>query len=637
MMNRFLVAVLCLVAATVVRAAPEVRQLMQLVDYVGVDYPGAVVDGEVTNRAEYEEMADFTASIQTLARQLPEGGFGDRVRQRADRLRSLVEGKAPAGAVSELAGELRRDLIQGYDLSVVPRRAPDAAMGARLYRDNCASCHGVGGRGDGPAAADLNPPPTDFTDWNRARGRTLFGLYNTLTHGVDGTGMKAFDRLPGEQRWALAFHVGRLALPPELVTAGERLLLTDDTGLEQLDAKSLATLTPNDIEARMGDDGLALMAYLRTRPQLLFGSGRGQSLALARERLGESLSRYRAGDRAAAQRLAVSAYLDGFEPAEGNLDAVDGSLRRTIEAEMTRYRELIRQQAPVGEVAGQAGRLTGLLQRADGLLTSTELSPAAAFVSALIILLREGLEAILVIAALAAFLIRTGRRDGLRYLHAGVAAAVALGALTWWLSGYVIQIGGAGREITEGLAALFAAVMLFYVGFWLQSKTKARQWRAFIDGRVNRALGRGTLWGLAGLAFIAVYREIFETVLFYQALWIQTGHDGRGMILSGLLAAAIALLLLAWLILRYSTRLPLRQFFAVSGVFMFLLAIVFAGKGIAALQEAGRLPMDMIDIPQIDLLGIYPNLQGVLVQLLLAVIAVVLLLKDRFKGRSAGT
>ena len=125
-------------------------------------------------------------------------------------------------------------------------------------------------------------------------------------------------------------------------------------------------------------------------------------------------------------------------------------------------------------------------------------------------------------------------------------------------------------------------------------------------------------------------------VLFYQALWIQTSRQGQSMIFTELLIAVILLLLLGWLILRYGTRLPLRQFFSVSGLFMFLLAIVFTGKGIAALQEAGRLPMNMIDIPQIDLLGIYPNLEGILAQSVLALIAIALLLKGQTgSGRAA--
>lgn len=275
-----------------------------------------------------------------------------------------------------------------------------------------------------------------------------------------------------------------------------------------------------------------------------------------------------------------------------------------------------------------------LLDQAEQKLSSTELSGSTAFASALMILLREGLEAILVIAALAAFLLKTGRKEGLRYLYFGTGMAFLLGVVTWYVSAHVVKIGGAGRELTEGFAALFAAAMLFYVGFWLHSKTGAIQWKEFIQGSIKKALSRGSLWGLSGLAFIAVYREIFETVLFYQALWLQTSEEGQSMILSGFLVASVVLALLAWLILRYSTRLPLRQFFSVTSVFMFVLAIVFAGKGIAALQEAGKLPLSLVNFPRIDLLGIYPNLEGLGIQLAMVLVAAVLLWHGKKRSTS---
>lgn len=348
-------------------------------------------------------------------------------------------------------------------------------------------------------------------------------------------------------------------------------------------------------------------------------------MSFARQKLRESLAAYVRGERRKAHDLAVTAYLEGFELVEGNLDNVDHALRLQIEDAMTGYRGLIKDEAEPGQLYAWVNNLDVLLLAAEKKLTTTQLSASTAFASALMILLREGLEAILVIAALAAFLIKTGRRDGLRYLYTGTVAAFLLGVATWYVSSNIVQIGGAGRELTEGFAALFAATMLFYVGFWLHSKTGAAQWKAFIQGSIKKALSKGTLWGLSGLAFIAVYREIFETVLFYQALWLQTGDSGRGMILSGFLVASVMLVLLGWLILRYSTRLPLRQFFSVTSVFMFVLAIVFAGKGIAALQEAGKLPVSLIDFPRIDLLGIYPNLEGLGVQLALVLAALLLL------------
>jgi high-affinity iron transporter len=268
---------------------------------------------------------------------------------------------------------------------------------------------------------------------------------------------------------------------------------------------------------------------------------------------------------------------------------------------------------------GQGRRLHELIaQRAD-----------AGQVSALTAELRERLEALLVVAALAALLIKTQRRDGLAYLYGGLAGALLVGGLTWLAAATLIDIGGAQRELTE---ALVAAGVLFYVGFWLHSKTSALQWRRFIEGSVRKALGRGTLWGLAALAFIAVYREVFDTVLFYQALWMQTEPVGQGFIVSGLVGAAAVL---AWLILRDSTRLPLRQFFAFSGVFMFVLAIVFAGKGVAALQEAGRIARSPVDLPGIGVLGIYPNVQGLALQGAMLVLALLLPFGNRMRRRVA--
>jgi len=171
------------------------------------------------------------------------------------------------------------------------------------------------------------------------------------------------------------------------------------------------------------------------------------------------------------------------------------------------------------------------------------------------------------------------------------------------------------------VAAIVATLVLLYVGFWMHNKTSAANWKKFIDDNMQKALTSGTLWTLTGLSFIAVYREAFETILFYQALWVQTSEAGQSMAFSGFLAAVGVLAVVGWLIMRYSVRLPLRQFFAVTGGLMFILAIIFAGKGVAALQEAGVIISSPVNFVRIDLLGVYPNLQGLLVQLGLIILA----------------
>lgn len=628
MKRLFLPLLLLFALAGPAAATPDLPKLVQLIDYVGVDYRGAVADGEIVSEAEYAEMLDFTAAIREQSAQLPDSGGAEGFAATAQRLEALVKERAAPATVAATAARLRHALVDRFDIVVVPRKAPDFTRARQLFAENCAACHGIEGRGDGIDARGMEPPPTDFHDAERWGQRTLYGLYSTITAGVDGTGMRAFDELSEDERWDLAFLVGGMAVTDDAAAAGKAVWTarTEEAG-ELAELKRFAVTTPDEAAARFGQDGRSLMAFLRTRPEVMFANA--SPLEFARDTLAASLDAYRAGQRDTAYKLAVAAYLEGFELVERGLDAMDSRLRLQIEAEMTAYRNLVRGDNKPALVEAKAAEVQALLATAAERLRSTTLSTGAAFASAFIILLREGLEAILVVAALAAFLIKTERRDALPYLHAGWGGALVLGVATWVAAAYFVDFSGAGREITEGVAALVAMAVLFYVGFWMHSKTSALQWKRFIDGSVKKALSTGTLWGLAGLSFIAVYREVFETILFYQALWAQADGPAQGMLLSGFGVGAVVLAGVGWLILRYSRRLPLRQFFSVTSVFMFVLAVVFAGKGIAALQEAGKLPIDPVSFPRIDLLGIYPNVQGLAVQAGLVLLAVLLLLWSR--------
>jgi high-affinity iron transporter len=225
----------------------------------------------------------------------------------------------------------------------------------------------------------------------------------------------------------------------------------------------------------------------------------------------------------------------------------------------------------------------------------------------------------LVLAAIFALLRKTGRRDALLYVHAGWIVALALGGCTWLVASYAITLSGATREVTEGVTALVAAVVLLYVGFWMHRKAYADRWRTFLQGQIHGALSSRTLWTLAFVSFLAVYREVFETVLFYQAMWIQAA-PAYVPVLGGLLTAAVALVVLGWLICQGSIRLPFRLFFGATSILLALLAIVFVGKGIAALQEAGSLPADLVNFSGIPALGVYPTFLGLVLQAILVLL-----------------
>ena len=605
--------------------APEgdpAQLLLHILDYVAVDYPAAVKDGVVADEGEYKEQVEFVTQARALLGRLPARPERSELEARADRLIGLVRDKRPGADVAALAGELRWALIAVYKVETAPKRAPDLKKGAALYAANCAVCHGAEGRGDGPASKGLDPKPSDFHDAERMDKRSLYSLYSTITLGVSGTAMAGFRALDENDRWALAFHVAGLGASEADRRRGMELWHAGKGRPAFGDLASIAMLSPRELEGRHGPDTRALLAFLRAQPDALVATGNA-ALAASVRLLTESLDAYRQGKAREAQDLAVSSYLDGFELAEASLDPVDHALRVEVEAEMLRYRSLIKAGAPVPDVDAQAKKLQALLAKAQDVLEVGSLSPTAAFGAAFVILLREGLEAILVVAAIIALLAKAGRRDALPWVHVGWIAALLLGGATWWIASYAVRISGATRETTEGVTALLAAAVLLYVGFWMHGKSQSHRWQAFIESRLAGALSARTTIALAAVSFLAVYREVFETVLFYQALAAQSAPGATVPLLGGLAVAACTLLVVGWVIVRGSLRMPLGLFFGVSSVLIGLLAVVFAGKGIAALQEAGLLPIHTVPFPAVPLIGLYPNIEGLVVQAALLLIVAI--------------
>jgi high-affinity iron transporter len=586
---------------------------VHLLDYISVDYPEFVQGGNVLDAAEYAEQLEFAGQVLALLRQLPEHERQVELIRQAEALVSLIWRKEDGAHVAALGTALRWDLIKTYHVTVAPQRAPDVQAVHTLYEENCAQCHGLQGHGDGPQAAGLDPPPSNFHDRTRMAQRSVYSLYSTITLGVAGTAMASFAALSEEERWALAFYISTFATTDAEKTRGAELWRYG-TGKDLFpDLGRLATTTVADIVRRHGEAGVSVFAYLRGNPSLLTAGGKSP-LAFSLRTLSESLETYRRGNRQAAQQLAVTAYLEGFELVETSLDAVDHELRTQVEREMIAYRHLIQSGVSVETLEAQLAILHELLEQARDRLETSPLSPAAALLSAALIMVREGLEAILILAAVIAFLVKAGRRDALPYVHVGWVAALGLGLATWVVASQVISISGANRELTEGVTALLAAAVLLYVGFWLHGKAYAQRWQHFIATRVRGALTGRTLWALALVSFLAVYREVFETVLFYQALWVQADPPGHAGIIAGFVGAVVVLTALAWLIFRYSVRLPLQWFFGTSSILLAVLAVVLVGKGVVALQEAGALSVDPVDGPSVPLLGIYPNLQVLALQ-----------------------
>lgn len=613
-MTKWLIALLC--SFSLIQNATASDKLVQLVEYIGADYGAAVADGKVISADEFAEMSEFSELIITEAQryQNPE------LNQQTAHLAEQVHAKADPAQIRTTTAALRQSIFQLMPQVQLPTSPPSLSQGRELYRENCTQCHGTQGFGDGELAANLTPTPTNFHDGERYLSRSLFGLFNTISHGVDATGMQSYGHLPLQSRWDLAFYVGSLATQPVDNTFSDELL-------QPHQIKRLITSTPQDLETSMGDLGSRWMMFFRQHPDAVFSARAASPWDIAQDYL-TSVSRH-LDNRTTAHTLAVSAYLEGFELVEQQLDTVDKPLRLEIEKQMISLRSQLKGDTSDAEIRTQIENLNLLIDQAKAILDATQLSPAAVFTLSLLIILREGLEALLVVAAIMAVANKTGQQGLRRAVHGGWLGALALGGITWFAANSMIDVSGASREMTEGSTALIAAGILFYMGFWMHSKTNANQWQKFIEEKVGKALSGSTRWALVFLVFLAVYREVFETILFYQSLWMQGGSVASFHFGSGLIAGIAILAVAGFALLKLSARLPLKWFFGGTAVFMLVLAIVMAGKGMAALHEAGIFHSGAMALPEVDLLGIYPIWQSLLLQAVLAGIAAFYLLKPK--------
>jgi len=602
----------------------ESRQILQLAEYIGVDYSAAVDQGKISNTDEYAEMQQFAHIIVNKVSNFTQSNSA--LTNASLALQKAVNNKAEIGIIQQYSQKIRLQLLALSPALVLPKNLLPSAQTIQVFIENCSACHGETGAGNGVLAKTLIPEPTNFTDQKRALNRSLLGLYDAITNGLDGSAMRSFANLSEQQHWSLAFYVGGLAF--NKAADDKRQKLAPSITLQQWINNNPSTLMQQNPAITASD-----IATWRTQVELFFNRSNASPLKTTKINLIAAVSAYKNNQLAKAQSLAVSAYLDGFELVENNLDAYDSKLRKSIESQLLNFRNLlsVANQQPL--IDAELKQIQAKVATAEELLKGSSLSNNAMFSAAMVILLREGLEALLVVLALATVLIKTKRNDALKFVHIGWISALLAGGFTWWAAENLIDISGASREVMEGGAALLAALVLFYVGYWMHSKTQASHWQNYINKHVDRHLTSGTLWGIAGLAFISVYREVFETVLFYQSLLTQAivtqnSHEQLTYLLAGLLSGVAILALIAWLMIRYSVKLPLTRFFSVSAYFMLVLAFILTGKGIAALQEAAIIGLSPFPVNfSISWLGISPTWQGLLTQATIIVLSLLLFKK----------
>ncbi len=512
------------------------------------------------------------------------------------------------------ATKARTAALAAFGVSEAPKELPNPVRGKNLFHQYCADCHGPTGHGDGPKAKGLDPKPANYASPDMAERLSPARAAATIRFGVSGTAMVPFSFLSEEDRYALAFHVLSLrhmdvAPDPAGPAYGLGYLAThtDAQLAEDLKAAGVA-------EARIP----AVLSDLRRRAAFE-DRGSGSSLTIARGKIERAKTAIAAGDRKSARAFLIDAYLEGIEPSEPAIRAQDAGLAASIEEHYGALRTGLESSQSDAEITRGIDALAQELARAEALaadkkasrgFTSTALSSGA-------IVLREGVEAALLIAALLGLARQAGLEKRRRFVHLGWASAVVAGALTWIVSAKLVTISGARREMIEGVTALLAMGVLFYVSYSLLAKREVARWMKFLREKVTP--GRAAL-SLFGVAFLAAYREAFETVLFYQALLASNAPASAALV--GALGGAVVLVVLVLAYSRAGRFTPPQVFFRISSYLLYGMAVVFAGQGLAALQTVGAVPMHPIGGFRLPALGIFPTVETWAAQLLLVGAAV---------------
>ena len=672
---------MCVVLGTRALGAQQEHPTQRVANIVSValEEYGKGVDekGRLLSRDEYDETVGFLRDARAAMSRLP----SDRLAAASPLLDSIMLGvtaKRPPSALAPLGARFAASLGSEAALEL-PTKPLDASAGERLFTANCASCHGPRGMGDGPGAAAISPKPPAIGNATTMADVTPAMMFRKISVGVTGTAMPAFAQLTAEQRWNIVAYIASLHASPQQVAEGEGLYAQGcvechgsgglgDGAVARTLSKAPSELGSFAWQSERSDKQLAaavragipgtpmppasgftdqqvqsVVAYLRSLPskQHAIASVRadttgGASRPVAASKvavslLDQSLTAARNGRWSDAGDRAFDAYL-AFEPLETPARARNPGVVASMEKLFGDFKGAI--QANDIEGAEHARDAIEINMERVLELTQPPGSGSEAFLQSFLIIVREGFEAILVIGAVVAFLLKTGHRERLRSIWWGIALGVLASGLTAIVLRTTLRALPATQEIIEGGTLLVAVAVLFSVSYWLISRVEAAKWQAFIRDKVTSALEHGGGSALAFVAFLAVYREGAETALFYQALF----NEGSSVALPislGLLAGCAVLVVIFTLFYRFGVRIPLRPFFGVTSVLLYYMAFVFAGKAVHELQEGGVMPINVLrGFPTIEGLGFYPTWQTVLAQLVLFGLFVFAIAKTFWPKRS---
>lgn len=339
--------------------------------------------------------------------------------------------------------------------------------------------------------------------------------------------------------------------------------------------------------------------------------------------LNDAYNIYFMKDNEAAKDRVNNAYFGFYEKhgvERAVMSYISGKRGTDTEYQFAKIKRLMSQGAPNKVVRTEIDVILKMLHEDANELDGKKESGWSVFFASFIIIFREGLEAILVIAAISAYLVRSDNQPMLKVVYLSSLFAVFASVLAAIALHTIVGLSGANQEIMEGAAMLLATVVLFFISNWMLSKSESKAWKNYVEGKVQSAVSTGSSFALGFAAFLAVFREGAETIIFYQAM-LADAKDHMDMVWYGLGVGTIVLTLV-FIVIRFgSVKLPLKPFFICTSALMYLMAIAFAGGGVKELQEADIISVTPVDfVHSVEVLGIYPTVETLVPQLVMLVV-----------------
>ncbi|WP_447952056.1 FTR1 family protein [Chryseobacterium koreense] len=584
----------------------DLRTLVTLLDYIAKDYSAAVENGKVINEFEFAEMNEFVEKCIALQKDLSPLIKNSKFNEFSNHLQELqqsISSKKDKTTIATISLGTKNKILSLGILKIKPNRYPSLKNGAVLFQANCVSCHGDKGFGDGVAGKGLDPAPSNFHEAEFSP----FQAYNVIKVGIQGTGMASFSNLSENEIWDLSFYISSLKHDKD----NSKIMFPNRLHLD-----SISKWNDEELQKFLdkSSDKITVGQVRHYEPE------RQNPLDVAMENLNLSYDIFQNGDNKQAEKYALTSYLEGIELVENLLNASSPTLVRDIERDMIAYRKALQNNDKAG-VENYYNKLQQEITSAKKLLAEKDYSFAFIYGSALSILIREAIEALLIILIVLSILKPMKARKAVVAVHSGWILAVLIGFASWYFVDKLVNLSGASRELMEGVGAILAVLVLLFAGVWLHSHSEISKWTAFIKNKINKISETGNWLGLLVFSFVVVFREAFEVVLFLSSLKLNNPEVAGSAINWALLTSVIIIAIITFIFLKYTKKLPIGKFFKLASYMVAVLAVVLAGKGIMAFQEAGYVPVTPIEtIPRIDILGIYPNLQSISAQVLVLVI-----------------